>query len=390
MYYKYTIMQLQRNLIKGLKMYSKKYPILALTGPRQSGKTTLLKTLFSKYEYVSLEDIDTRKFFTADPKGFFTRYNKYVIFDEAQRTPELFSYIQTIVDRDNIMGQFILSGSQNFHLMESITQSLAGRVGIFRLYPFDFKEMQQASILPKNYAALMLKGFYPAIYNRNIAPKNYYENYINTYIERDTSQLINLKDAKAFKNFLALCATRAGQLLNLHSIAQDCGITAPTAKAWLSVLESSYIVYLLPPYFKNYSKRILKSSKLYFYDTGLLCHLLKIRTVKELETDSIKGAIFENMVVMEFIKQNAHKNLLQDFWYWRDSEGNEIDLIKQDSRKIDIYEIKCTQTILPVAYKGLDYFEKLDKENIKSKNLIYAGDENQKRTKLYIYKWDSI
>ncbi len=383
-------MQIERQLVKAIKLYSKKFPVLALTGPRQSGKTTLLKSLFSKYEYVSIEDIDVRKFFHQDPRGFFNRYNKYIIFDEAQRLPELFSYIQTIVDKSNIMGQYILSGSQNFHLMEIITQSLAGRVGIFRLYPFDTNELKSANLLPSNYASVMLKGFYPAIYSRNINTKVYYENYINTYIERDTSQLINLKDARAFKNFLGLCATRAGQLLNLYSMARDCGITAPTAKAWLSVLESSYIVYQLPPYFNNYAKRILKSSKLYFYDTGLLCHLLKIRTVKELETDSIKGAIFENMMVMEFIKQSAHKNSPQDFWYWRDSEGNEIDLIKQDSRKLDIYEIKCTHTILPNGYKGLDYFEKLAKDNIKSKTLIYVGDENQKRTRLNVLKWDSV
>jgi uncharacterized protein len=383
-------MDIQRIVAKAVKFYSKKYPIIALTGPRQSGKTTLLKTMFPKYEYVTLEDIDTRNFLATDARGFFKRYNKHIIFDEAQRVPDLFSYIQTIVDNSGMMGQFILSGSQNFHLMESITQSLAGRVGIFKLFPFDFDELKSANLLSNDFGVNLIKGFYPAIYTRDIIPRVYYENYINTYIERDTSQLINLRDARTFRNFLALCATRAGQILNLNALARECGISQPTAKSWLSVLENSYIVYQLSPYFRNYSKRIIKSTKLYFYDTGLLCHLLKIRLAKDLSTETIKGALFENMIIMEKLKQTYHKNLLQDFWYWRDSEGNEIDLITQNTRKLDIFEIKCSATILSKSFKGLEYFNKLDKENIRSKNLIFTGDENEKRTGYNIFSWKNI
>ena len=226
-----------------MDIYKQKYPILALTGPRQSGKTTFLKKDFADYRYVNLENPDFRSFAEEDPNGFLKKYDKYVIFDEVQRVPFLFSYLQTKVDEDQIMGQYIISGSQNFHLLQNITQSLAGRVAIFKLLPFDISEMRSADLLPDDYAVLVQRGSYPAIYDRDIASKVFYSNYIQTYIERDLSELIHVKDLRLFRNFISLCAGRAGQLLNLNALANECGISQPTAKAWLSVLESSFIVF---------------------------------------------------------------------------------------------------------------------------------------------------
>ncbi len=271
-------MILKREIEIPIRKYGIKYPVIALTGPRQSGKTTLLKTLFPDYEYVSLENQDIRSFAETDPNGFLDRYAEKIIFDEVQRVPPLFSYIQTRVDESPGMGRYILSGSQNFHLMENITQSLAGRVAIFKLFPFDLQELNSYNLINEDYLENLVKGFYPAIFDREIPSRIFYSNYIQTYIQRDVSELIAIKDIRLFQNFLGLCATRAGQLLNLSSLASDCGITQPTAKAWLSALENSYIIFQLFPYHENFSKRIVKTPKLYFYDTGLLCHLLKITT----------------------------------------------------------------------------------------------------------------
>nr|HPR61034.1 ATP-binding protein [Prolixibacteraceae bacterium] len=280
-------MAAKRNIAKAIRFLLGKYPVIAVTGPRQSGKTTLLKTMFSDFRYVSLENPDARKFAENDPNGFFKLYDKQVIFDEVQRVPSLFSYIQTLVDDSNIMGQFILSGSQNFHLMENITQSLAGRVAMFKLFPFDINELATEGLLNNDYLQSMLQGFYPAIYDRDIPSKIFYSNYIQTYVQRDVSELIAVKDMRLFQNFIALCATRAGQLLNLNSLANECGISQPTAKSWLSALESSYIVFQLNPYYKNFSKRIVKTPKLFFYDTGLLLHLLKISNAEQLLTHPV-------------------------------------------------------------------------------------------------------
>lgn len=383
-------MKVARNIKNEMEVYAKKYPILAITGPRQSGKTTFLKTEFSHYEYVNLENIDIRNYAKEDPNGFLNQFSKYVVLDEVQRVPELFSYLQTKVDEDKIMGQYILSGSQNFQLMQSITQSLAGRVGLFKLLPFDYQELQATSWLSDDYAVNLQKGFYPAIYDRDIPSKVFYSNYIQTYVERDLSELIQVKDLKLFRNFIFLCAARSGQLLNLNSLANECGITQPTAKSWLSVLETSYIVYQLHPYFSNFNKRITKSTKLYFYDTGLLCFLLKINDAKSVKISQHKGNIFENYVINEYIKLNYHKNLLRDFWFWRDAVGNEVDLIWQQSEKLNLIEIKASETIQPKMFKGLKYFEKLKPQLVDSKTLIHTGLFQQKRSDALVKSWKDI
>jgi predicted AAA+ superfamily ATPase len=379
-----------RIIKKEMDIYLKKYPVLVLTGPRQSGKTTFLRNQFPTYTYVNLENLDNRNYARNDPNGFLREHDRYVIFDEVQRVPELFSYIQTKVDEDKIMGQYILSGSQNFHLMRNITQSLAGRVALFKLLPFDCQEMQEAGWLDEDYAVNLQKGFYPAIYDRDIPSKAFYSNYLQTYVERDLSELIQVKDLKQFRNFISLCAARVGQLLNLNSLANECGISQPTAKSWLSVLETSYIVYQLQPYHTNMNKRITKSSKLYFYDTGLLCFLLKIKDAAHLKTSPYKGSLFENYIINEYLKQNYHQNLLRDYWFWRDAVGHEVDLIWQDTEKLNVVEIKASQTIMPSMFKGLNYFEKLVPELIESKTLVHTGLFNQNRTAGKVLSWKGV
>ena len=379
-----------RIIKKEMDIYLKKYPVLVLTGPRQSGKTTFLRNQFPTYTYVNLENLDNRNYALNDPNGFLREHDRYVIFDEVQRVPELFSYIQTKVDEDKIMGQYILSGSQNFHLMRNITQSLAGRVALFKLLPFDCQEMQEAGWLDEDYAVNLQKGFYPAIYDRDIPSKAFYSNYLQTYVERDLSDLIQVKDLKQFRNFISLCAARVGQLLNLNSLANECGISQPTAKSWLSVLETSYIVYQLQPYHTNVNKRITKSSKLYFYDTGLLCFLLKIKDAAHLKTSPYKGSLFENYVINEYLKQNYHQNLLRDYWFWRDAVGHEVDLIWQDTEKLNVVEIKASQTIMPSMFKGLSYFEKLVPDLIESKTLVHTGLFNQNRTAGKVLSWKGV
>lgn len=383
-------MNLKRSLKESIVIYLEKYPIIALTGPRQSGKTTFLKGEFPEYRYVNLENPDTRNFAETDPNAFLKLYDRFVIFDEVQRAPVLFSYIQALVDESRIMGQFILSGSQNFHLLENITQSLAGRVALFRMLPFDFTELKSAGLLDHDFTVNMYKGFYPAIYDRSIPSKMFYANYIQTYIERDLTEIINVRDLKQFRNFLSLCAARAGNIINLNSLANECGISQPTAKSWLSALESSYIIFQLQPFFNNLNKRVIKSPKLYFYDTGLLCHLLRINDAGSILLSEYKGSLFENLITSEFIKSNYHLNLMRNFWFWRDSAGHEVDLFWQDGEQLNLIEIKATQTIMSDLFKGMAYFQNLDPEMVKSKSLVYTGLENQQRSDENVISWYNL
>ncbi|WP_132531780.1 ATP-binding protein [Pedobacter psychrotolerans] len=383
-------MFVKRQITHIIKKQQSKFPILALTGPRQSGKTTLLKELFKDYRYISLENPDIRAFATDDPNGFLNEYSENVILDEVQRVPSLFSYIQTKVDESKKMGQYILSGSQNFHLLNSITQTLAGRVALFKLLPLDFEELKAAELLEDDYPQALFKGFYPAIFDRDIDPKVFYTNYIQTYVEKDVTELLNVKDLKAFRTFLGLCAGRAGQLLNISALANDCNISQPTAKAWLSILESSYLIFLLQPYHQNFNKRLVKSPKLYFYDTGLLCYLLGIRSADEIILNRLKGSLFENLILAELQKKNYHQYTHLDYYFWQDSNGNEIDILLKNYNGFDVFEIKATETISIKLFKQMDRFAELAAPEDVKKTLIYGGKQNQKRSKYQVQSWKDI
>lgn len=380
-------MIIKREIVNAIQHLQWKYHVLALTGPRQSGKTTLLKTLFPDYQYVSLENPDNRNFAITDPNGFLKKYASSVIFDEVQQVPSLFSYIQTLVDESGRMGQFILSGSQNFHLLRNISQSLAGRVAIFKLFPFDIQELKSDGLLHPDYLVNLVRGFYPAIYDRDIPSRTFYSNYVQTYLQRDISELIAIKDIHLFQKFIGLCAARAGQLLNMNALSNECGISQPTAKSWISALENSYIIFLLQPFHENFSKRIVKTQKLYFYDTGLLCHLMKIKNADQILTHPVKGTLFENMMISEFVKRMHHKNELQDIWFWRDSSGHEVDLIIQDGFSMKIIEFKSTQTVMSDLFKGLQYFKQRSGISDLKKILVYAGSDFQKRTEADVVPW---
>lgn len=379
-----------RRIAPIIKAQQSKFPVLALTGPRQSGKTTLLKQLFNDYRYITLENPNTRSFATEDPVGFLNQYSQNVIFDEVQRVPELFSYIQSKVDESGIMGQFILSGSQNFHLLNNITQTLAGRVALFKLLPLDFAELKVNGLLANSYADAGINGFYPAIFDRDIDPAVYYANYIQTYVEKDVTELLNIRDLKLFRTFLGLCAGRAGQLINFSALANECDISHNTAKAWLSILESSYIIFLLQPYYQNFNKRLVKSPKLYFYDTGLLSYLLGFRKPDEITENRLKGNIFENMILAEYQKKNYHLYLHEDYYFWQDSSAHEVDMLVKKAQGFSIYEIKATQTITPALFKEMDRFEDISSPATVNKTLIYGGDENENRTRYTILSWKNI
>ena len=381
---------IERTMAKEIRKRIKQFPILAITGPRQSGKTTLLKTLFPDYEYVSLENPDHRSFAQDDPNGFLQQYPNKTILDEVQRVPELFSYLQTAVDKSGEMGQYILSGSQNFHLLKHITQSLAGRVALFRLLPLDTQELAQAKKLPANYLDACIQGGYPAIYHRGLDPTDFYANYIRTYIEKDVTELINIRDINSFRTFLGLCAARAGQLLNLTALANDCNISQPTAKAWLSVLESSYLVFLLYPYHDNFNKRLVKTPKLYFYDVGLLTHLLQIREPEELALNRLKGNVFENFVIANFQKFNENRYQHLQYYFWQDHNGLEIDLLLKTANAFDVYEVKSTQTLSGALLKNLQHFIKLVEPLTVHPYLVYGGDQALVRSNVQVLPWKML
>lgn len=383
-------MYIKRTLEKRLLNLSKKFPVVALTGPRQSGKTTLVKHIFKDYTFVSLEEIDNRVFAQNDPRGFLQTYKGKVIIDEVQKAPNLFSYLQTQVDKADKPGQYVLTGSQNFLLISKISQSLAGRTAILNLLPLSYKELKSADYAFNSAEEFILKGGYPRIYKFNLKPTEWYPSYIQTYIEKDIRDLKQITNLSTFQNFLMLCAGRIGQVLNLSDLARDCGISHNTARAWLSLLEASFIIFLLKPYFKNFNKRIIKSPKLYFYDTGIACTLLGIENQKQLLTHYLKGQLFENLIISEFIKEKLHKGSLAEYYFWRDKSGHEIDLLEVKGEKITPIEIKSSKTLENFTFKNLSYFKNLAK--LKTKGIVvYPGSQSKTlSSKVKIISWQEL
>ncbi len=378
-----------RQLAPKLQQLAKKFPLLAITGPRQAGKTTLAQLVFSQKKYVSLEDLDQREYAMNDPRGFLMHYQEGAIIDEVQRVPELFSYLQTHVDKIGKAGQFILTGSQNFLLLDKINQSLAGRIAITKLLPLSLQELNLNNIRLTTPEASIFSGFYPGLYQRDIPPQDWYPSYIQTYLERDVRQIKNIVDLSQFQTFLKMCANRVGQLLNLSSLANDCGITHNTAKAWLSLLEASYIVFLLRPHHQNFNKRLVKMPKLYFYDTGILSSLLGIQTVEQLNNHYAKGALFENLILLEIIKSRYNHGLIQDLYFWRDNHGHEVDCIIETASKLVAVEIKSGKTIVGDFFAGLAYWQALTAKKIKS-YLVYGGDVSQMRQTIDVMSWKQL
>ncbi len=366
---------------------AKQFKAVAVVGPRQSGKTTLTRYVFSDKPYVSLENPDIRRFAQDDPRGFLSNYNTGAVIDEAQRVPELFSYLQQILDEDDTRGKFILTGSNNFLLQESISQSLAGRIAFLYLLPFTVSEL--AAEETNNLNELIFRGFYPPLYDQPINADKWYPNYIRTYIERDVRQIKNITDLNAFERFLRLCAGRTGQLLNMNSLAIESGVDNKTIASWIGVLESCFIIYRLYPHHSNFNKRIVKMPKIFFYDTGVACALLGIQKAEQLNYHPLFGNLFENFAISELLKHRYNRAKSNNLYFWRDNSGHEVDIIIDTMGKLYPVEIKSGKTITDKFFQGILYWFKISGE--KSGAIIYTGESAQRRSNnIDIVPWNKL
>jgi len=382
-----NFIMIQRKLFKELVHAAKSMPIVSLSGPRQSGKTTLVKAAFPEYSYFNLENQDTQIFARQDPRGFLSQGQGALILDEVQNVPTLFSYLQTFSDERKTNGQFILTGSQNFLLMEKVSQSLAGRVSLHTLLPFSISEINGTKYDHKDYESVLFKGFYPRIYDQELMPGKWLANYTQTYIERDVRKIINVGDLSTFQLFLKCCASRNGQLVNLTNMSNELGVSYQTVKRWISVLEASYIIFLVPPYYKNFNKRIIKTPKLYFYDPGLVSYLLGIQSSQQINSHYIKGELFEGFILSEIKKYFFNNGLTVPIYYWRNKTGKEIDCIIEYDNKLFSIEIKSGRTIRNSFFDNLLYWQRLTGEKPENSILIYGGDEVQHRSVGRVYGW---
>jgi predicted AAA+ superfamily ATPase len=379
---------INRELSKKILSWAKQYPVVTITGPRQSGKTTLARALFPSHDYISLEELDKRRFASEDPRGFLAEYKRGAVIDEVQNAPELMSYLQGDVDRDDRPGRFILTGSRQFEMMERVSQSLAGRTAIARLLPLSFVETPglDADAKPESF---IFKGFYPRIYDRDLEPSEALSFYVSTYLERDVRQMIQVTDLSAFSQFLQLCAGRCGQLLNLSALSNELGLTHPTIRSWVSILEASHIIKLLRPWHANIGKRLVKTSKLYFIDTGLVCHLLGIERADQVKTHPLRGALFENLIVAEILKQRFNAGRPDNLYFYRDHKGNEVDLMLEYSEGYDCFEIKSAKTIQSSFFRGLDTFQR-DVGRIRHRHIVYSGADTRTEKNTQILPWHAL
>lgn len=366
--------------------YARKYPVVTLTGPRQSGKTTLCKALFPQKKYFSLESLDTREHARNDPRSFLDECRENgAIIDEIQRVPELLSYIQEAVDAMDKPGHFILTGSQNFHLFDAVSQSLAGRTALAVLLPFSYREIYADRAMPID--RMLWTGFYPRIHDKELNPAEALSFYVSTYLERDIRALIHVKDLAKFETFLKLCAGRTAQIVNFSNLANDCGINHNTAKSWLSVLEASYVIFFARPHHANFGKRLIKAPKLYFTDCGLAAYLLDIQSTRHIAHHPLKGALFENFAVAEFLKARVNRGASGNIHFFRDNAGNEVDVILESGATVKPVEIKLSATVSDDYFKGLRYYQRINPEKTARPALIYGGDQNQTRTDFDIFSY---
>lgn len=383
-------MIIKRQLEGYLKEMMTVFPVVSLTGPRQSGKTTLLRHAFPDLQYFNLERADHLQMIMDDPMGLLQRAGSGVIFDEAQRFPDLFSYIQVVSDERGTNGQYILSGSQSFLLSERISQSLAGRVAVLNLFPFDINEIDTTK--QNSIYETILNGFYPRLHSKKMNPDDFYPSYIQTYIERDVRSIKSVENLQSFTRFIGLCAGRVGQILNMSSLANDAGISLNTAKSWISLLEASFIIFLLQPFYRNFNKRLIKSPKLYFYDTGVAASLLRIVDADSLSTHYLIGSLFENLVLSEILKHSYHKGKRPYAYFWRESNGTEIDCImEQGGNRLMALEIKSGQTYSKDFLRNLKQFQptETDDPGVK-KILVYPGDISTKVEDIEIVTWQEF
>jgi len=366
------------------------FPIVTITGPRQSGKTTLAKAIVTNKPYVSLEDPDVRLAATEDPRSFLERFPDGAVLDEVQRCPAILSYLQTRVDADGRMGLFILTGSQQFGLLSGITQSLAGRTAFVELLPFSLEELARSGMLPQRLDEMLVKGSYPALYGRKVSPRAWFGAYVTAYIERDVRQVLKVQELEMFQRFVRLCAGRTGQLLNLSALSADCGITHNTAKAWISVLEASYILFQLRPHHANFKKRLVKAPKLYFHDAGLVCWLLGIQSPQQMETHPLRGNIFETFIVAELMKSRLNAGERPGMYFWRDSNGNEVDVIMEQGPLLMPVEMKSGATVVRDSFAGLEKWTTLSGGLATSPMLIYGGDTSYRHKGIRVEGWKGL
>jgi hypothetical protein len=379
-------MYIKRDAETKLRYFAEKYPVVTVTGPRQSGKTTICRKVFPQKKYVSLEELDFRDFAEADPRGFLSEYSGGAIIDEIQRVPDLLSYIQGIVDENQQPGEFILTGSSQPELSRKVSQSLAGRTALLRLFPFSYTEIfSEVSHTQDWLNQILSRGFYPRIFKDSLDPADYYSAYTETYLERDVRQFSEIRDLKIFSTFLKLCAARVGQLLNYSNLSADCGVSVSTIKNWISILERSYVIFLLLPYHANLKKRLIRTPKLYFYDVGLCAYLNGAKRYEHITALPNRGSLFENFVISDVVKMNAHNNLKQDFYFIKNKNGQEIDLLIDDGVKILPIEVKSAQTFNESFSKNLAYYARLSK-GFSPGYVVYAGaDQNRSNYQVLNY-----